>query len=366
MSFRHVLAFWFCHLPGAIQLHAACSSCSYLRFRDKFSLNSQGAQVQNYFSDSKFRSSVLNSGALYNHLTNSWLWFLEPWNPNDTSHPITERLPMHRYAALLCIAMGGGRDWLSETFDSKIWFSIWHLAVLVDSAKALFEYCLTYSASFKCSFTHVLLPLTFQVWSCSRLFYGSELHGFRNGIRRKHREGVEGRGRGGPDEPEEPVLVVPNVRSRAREPSQRRSQLSEPQLGTVTNALGVFAGESIHCRGMAGAFWQHGSLSRFSCLLRCRNNSDVELTDCLFLVGKWALTTTSPVGWCEGQAWGPKDRNGSNVIQPCTKFESQFISVKWFTIPRLSQKGRPRVLVCWPWRHLDEAWLMMMVKTGWV
>lgn len=116
--------------------------------------------------------------------------------------------------------------------------------------------------------------------------YGSELHGFRNGIRRKHREGVEGRGRG--------------HRSRAREPS-RRSQLSEPQLGTVTNALGVFAGESIHCRGMAGAFWQHGSLSRFSCLLRCRNNSDVELTDCLFLVGKWGLTT-SPVGWCEGQA----------------------------------------------------------------
>lgn len=134
--------------------------------------------------------------------------------------------------------------------------------------------------------------------------YGSELHGeFRNGIRRKHREGVEGRGRGHTcKEPDEPVLVVPNVRSRAREPSQRRSQLSEPQLGTtVTNALGVFEGESIHCRGMAGAFWQHGSLSRFSCLRRCRNNSDVELTDCLFLVGKWALTT-SPVGWCEGQA----------------------------------------------------------------
>ena len=88
---------------------------------------------------------------------------------------------MHRYAALLCIAMGGGRDWLSETFDSKIWFSIWHLAVLVDSAKALFEYCLTYSASFKCSFTHVLLPLTFQVWSCSRFFTARSFTGFGMG-----------------------------------------------------------------------------------------------------------------------------------------------------------------------------------------
>ena len=125
-GFPTCLAFWFCHLSGAIQLHAACSSCSYLRFRDKFSLNSQGAQVQNYFSDSKFRSSVLNSGALYNHLT---LWFfgtLEPQRHQSSHHRATSHaslcgVTLHRH--------GWRQRRLSETFDSKIWFSIWHLAV---------------------------------------------------------------------------------------------------------------------------------------------------------------------------------------------------------------------------------------------
>lgn len=205
----------------------------------------------------------------------------------------------------------------------------------------LFEYCLTYSASFKCSHSCsfaldvpslVLQSFIFRLGASRRV---------SNGIRRKHREGVEERGRShtckGPDEPnepDEPVLVVPNVRSRAREPPRRRSQLSEPQLDTtVTNALGVLAGESIHCRGMAGAFWQHGSLSRFSCLLRCRNNSDVELTAYFWSVS-WHLQQHHQLGGVKVKL---EDQNagkqGSNVIQPCTKFESQFVSgLEW--IPR--------------------------------
>lgn len=76
-----------------------------------------------------------------------------------------------------CIAMRRyfASPWVeAETVVRNIWFQdlVFYLApgCLVDSAKALFEYCLTYSVSFKCSFTHVLLPLTFQVWSCSRFF----------------------------------------------------------------------------------------------------------------------------------------------------------------------------------------------------
>lgn len=87
-----------------------------------------------------------------------------------------------------CIAMRRyfASPWVeAETVVRNIWFQdlVFHLApgCLVDSAKALFEYCLTYSASFKCSFTHVLLPLTFQVWSCSRFFTARSFTGFGMG-----------------------------------------------------------------------------------------------------------------------------------------------------------------------------------------